>query len=75
MKASKDKCHLVIGKNQKVSMTIDNIELENTSSEKLLDIIIDSKHTFKEHLEGMIKKASCKVNVLSRITPYMNVTK
>ena len=56
-------------------MNIDNIELENTSSEKLLGIIIDSKLNFKEHLEGIIEKASRKVNVLSRITPYMNLTK
>ena len=56
-------------------MKIDNIELENISSEKLLGIIIDSKLNFKEQLEEIIKKASRKVNVLSRITPYMNLTK
>ena len=56
-------------------MKIDKIELEKTSSEKLLGIIIDSKLNFKEHLEGIMKKASRKVNVLSRITPYMNLTK
>ena len=75
MKANKDICHLVISNNEKVSMKRDNIELENTSSEKLLDITIDSKLNFKEHLEGIIKKASWKVNVLSRITPYMNLAK
>ena len=75
MKANKDKCHLVISNNEKVSIKIDNIELENTSSKKLLGIIIDSKLNFKEHLEGIIKKASRKVNVLSRITTYMNLTK
>ena len=73
MKANKDKCHLVISNNEKVPMKIDNIELENTSSEKLLGIIIDSKLNFKEHLERIMKKASWKV--LSRITPYMNITK
>ena len=51
MKANKGKCHLVISNNEKASMKIDNIELENTSSEKLLGIIIDSKLNFKEHLE------------------------
>ena len=55
-------------------MKIDNIEIENTSSEKLLGIIIDNKLNFKENLGGIIKKASRKVNVLSRITPYMNLT-
>ena len=56
-------------------MKIDTIELENTSSEKLLGIIIDSKLNFKEQLEGIIKKTSRKVNVSSRIRPYMNFTK
>ena len=75
VKASKDKYHLFITSDEKVSMKIDNIEIENTSSEKLLGIIIDSKLNFKENLGGIIKKASRKVNVLSRITPYMSLTK
>ena len=66
MKANKDKYHLA---NDKVSMKRDYVDIKNTSSEKLLGIIIDSKINFKEHLEGIIKKASRKVNVLSRITP------
>ena len=32
MKASKDKCHLLISNNEKVSVKIDNIELENIST-------------------------------------------
>ena len=75
MHANKDKCHLVISNNEKVSMKIDNIELENTLSENLLGIIIESKLNFKEHLDGILKKASRKANVLSRITPGMNLTK
>ena len=75
MKTNKDKCHLVISNNEKVPMKIDNIELENTSTVKLLGIIIDRKLNFKEHLEGTIKEASRKVNVLSRITPYTNLSK
>ena len=54
MKANKGKCHLVISNNE-VSMKIDSIELENTSSEKFLGITIDSKLNFKEHLEEIIK--------------------
>ena len=65
MKASKDKCHVVISNNKKVSTKINNIELERTSSKKLLGMIIDSKLNFKDHLEGKIKKASQKENVLS----------
>ena len=37
--------------------------------------MIDSQLTLHEQLNGIIKKASKKVNVLSRITPYMNTAK
>lgn len=46
---------------------------ERSDWKKILGTRIDSKHNFKDHLDGVIKKASQKVNVLSRKTPYMNV--
>ena len=55
-------------------MKIDN-RIRKQFIRKLLGIIIDSKLKFKDHLEGIIKKASRKVDVLSRINPYMNLTK
>ena len=75
IKANKNDCLLAINNNEKVSMNIDDIKIENTSSEKLLGIIIDSKLNFKQHLEGIIKKFSRKMNVLSRITPYVTLVK
>ena len=42
---------------------------------KLLGIKVDSRLNFSEHLDGIIKKASRKINALSRITPFMNVSK
>ena len=75
IKANKNECLLAINDNEKVSVNIDDIEIENTSSGKLLGIIIDSKLNFKQHLEGIIKKFSRKINVLSRITPYVNLVK
>ena len=75
MKANKDKCHLIVSNNVKVSMKIDSIEVENSHCEKPVGVKDDRELKFKEHLEGIIKKASKKVNVLSRITPYMNIAK
>ena len=75
IKANKNDCLLAINNNEKVSMNIDDIEIENTSSGKLLGIIIDSKLNFKQHLEGIIKNFSRKMNVLSRITPYVTLVK
>ena len=51
------------------------MEVENSDCEKLLGIKIHLKLNFKDNLDGVIKKASRKVNVLSCITPYMNISK
>ena len=75
MKANKDKCHLIASRNEQVSMKLDNIEIENSNCERLLGVKIDSKLNFKEHLDGIIKKASRKINTLSRIAHYMNIGK
>ena len=75
MKANKDKCHLIVSSNEHVSMKLDNIEIENSNCDRLLGVKIDSKLNFKGHLDGIIKKASRKINALSRIAPYMNIGK
>ena len=75
MKANKDKCHLMVSSNEHASMKLDNIEIKNSNCEKLLGVKIDSKLNFKEHLDGIIKKASRKINTLSRIAPYLNIGK
>ena len=60
MKANKDKCHLIVSNNVKVSMKIGSIEVENSPCEKLLGVKAVRELKFKEHLEGIIKKASKK---------------
>ena len=56
-------------------MHIGPFETKNTNYEKLLGIKVDSRLTFNEHLDGIIKKASRKINAISRITPFMNISK
>ena len=75
IKSNKDKCHLIVSNNKHISIKIDDIEIESSDYKKLLGIKINSKLTFKKHLDGVIKKATRKVNVLFRITPYMNIAK
>ena len=75
MKANQDKCHLIVSKNKNVSMHIGPFGIKNTNCEKLLGIKVDSRLNFDEHLDGIIKKASRKINALSRITPFMNISK
>ena len=56
-----------------MNIKFDDVGVESSGFEKLIGIKINSKFSFKDHLDGVIKKASRKVNVLSRKTPYMNV--
>ena len=56
-----------------MNIKFDDVEVESSGFEKLIGIKINSKFSFKDHLDGVIKKASRKVNVLSRKTPYINV--
>ena len=56
-------------------MFIGPFEIKNTNCEKLLEIKVDTRLNFNEHLDGIIKKAGRKINALSRITPIMNITK
>ena len=59
MKANQDKCHTIVRKNENVSMYIGPFEIKNTNREKLLGIKVNSTLNFSEHLDGIIKKASC----------------
>ena len=62
MKANQDKCHLIVSKNENISMPIIPFEIVKNNCEKLLGIKVDSRLNFNEHLDGMIKKASRKIN-------------
>ena len=48
-------------------------EIKTTNCEKLLGIKVHSRLKFNEHLNGIIKKGSCKINALSKIAPFMNI--
>ena len=56
-------------------MHIGPFEIKNTNCEKILVIKVDSRLNFIEHLDGIIKKASRKINALFRIIPFMNISK
>ena len=56
-------------------MHIGPFEIKNTNCEKLLGIKVDSRLNFNEHLDSIIKKVSRKINALSRIKPFMNISK
>ena len=74
MKANPDKCHLLTSSSDKVSTCVDNYNIESSKCE-LLGIKIDSKLNFNTHVDEIYKKAGQKLNALSRVTPYMGLSK
>ena len=56
-------------------MHIGPYEIKNTNCEKLLGMKVDSRLNFDEYLHGIIKKASNEITALSRITPFINISK
>ena len=57
--------------NRPATITIGEHTISNIYWEKWFGIKIDGRLNYNNHLETIIKKASQKVHVLARITPYM----
>ena len=70
MKANPDKCHFICS--VKASIMAENKQIRNSSGEKLLGMFFDSKLTFQSHIDNICKKASQKLNTISRITSYID---
>ena len=75
MKANPDECYFLCSSNKEVSLTIENQIIKNSNFEKLLGIKFDSKLNFNPHIHDICQKAGQKLNVISRITPYIDIAK
>ena len=53
-----------------LNFSYDNITIKNVSEEKIPDITIDNKLTFKSHLKYIYKKASQKPNAIAKIANF-----
>ena len=72
MKANPDKYHLLINNTKEsFQIKIGNETVSNSKYEKLLGVKIDHELNFNEHVSSLCKKASQKLNVLSRIASSM----
>ena len=70
MKANHGKCHL-----KPISVKLEDYIMKNSDNEKLLVVPVNVNPNFNSHLKSILKKASKKVYVLARITPYMSIPK
>ena len=62
------KFHLIVITNEIVQVQIGNFSIKNSSNEKMLGIIIDSKLNCDSHINHSFSKASKNLKVLARVT-------
>ena len=58
-----------------LTVKINQIQIKNNQSEKLLGITIDNDVKFEHHKNNVYRKASAKISALSRIVTYMDLPK
>ena len=75
MKSNNDKCHLIIINNIDNIIKLKGEEITGGKSVKLLDVTIDNKLNFNEHVTKIYKKANQKVHALKRISKYLDSNK
>ena len=67
LKTKPGKYHLLVGTNDKRHLNVGEIKIGNSKCEKLQGIKIYSKLMFDSHVKSLCKKASEKLNALSRV--------
>ena len=75
MKLNSDRCHFICSTSKKVSLIVENKEINNRAHEKLYGVKIDSKLSFNTHGDDICKNAGLILNNLSRITPHLDFKK
>ena len=74
LKANPDKFHLLLSDpSEELSTKVDNLDIKNSKTQKLLGIEIDNKLTFTDHVTSICKKASQKLHALSRVRNFMTL--
>ena len=76
MKANADnKCYVLLSTSNELTVKINEVQIKNSQSEKLLGITIDNDLKFEDHINNICRKASAKICALFRKAPYMDFPK
>ena len=67
LKANPDKCHLFVNTTGNIRINVRNETVSTSSNQKLLDIRFNSNFHFDDHVASLCKKASQKLNALTRV--------
>ena len=58
MKSNPDKCHLLVSSCEKIKMEIGELEIENSTCEKLLLVHFNNRLNFDYHITRLCKTGS-----------------
>ena len=75
MKLNTGKYHLLFNTQDQNFLNVGNFNIKNSFSEKLLGITFDCILKFRNHIEDICKRTTRKLNALSRIIPYMDISR
>ena len=75
MKANPEKSHFPLSFKTPKKAYFGGALVESSSTEKLLELQVDSDLTFDEHISSICNKVAKKINVLSRLVNYMSLDK
>ena len=75
MKASLNKCHLLLSITDAFNFKISETVISNSNSKKLLGVSFDNNLKFEKYIITICQRAKRKLNVLARLTPYMKLGK
>ena len=73
LKANPGKCHLLVNTTGNIRISVRNETISNSSNQKLLGIRFNSNFRFDDHVASLCKKASQKLNALTRVAQYINL--
>ena len=75
MKGNTDKCHLIMSISNTPELKVGDSLIKTSTCKKLLDVKIDYKLMFDNHVANFCEKANNKLRALARATPCMTVEK
>ena len=55
MKANADKCHVLLSTSNELAVEINEVQIKNSQSEKILGITTDNDLKFEDHIKNMLK--------------------
>ena len=73
LKDNPDKYHVLLSETSETQLVVKNVPIASSSGEKSLGIKIDQKLSFEAHVESLCKKASQKLNSLTRMVSSLKL--